>query len=221
MCKCHWASETAGGKRQLHCSQIQHGWRSHTRSNNYVCVCIGYIYLAPLLCSACVCVLLQPHVCFNFSDTCAIKCCWRRCRRRSQLLPNRFVLMFFVYFSLLLSFCFLFGKGVYLSAVKTWLQTWNANANLVQSLHYADKPAKIFSFGLARRPPSFEISRERASSKERDGVFIKFSSEKKRLQKQLHPKCVTRPHNAVENCQINHSYLYKRPWYVSRAGLQI
>lgn len=194
--------------------------RTHAQTIMSVCALATFIlrrFSAVHVCACC----FQPHVCFNFSDTCAIKCCWRRCRRRSQLLPNRFVLMFFVYFSLLLSFCFLFGKGVYLSAVKTWLQTWNANANLVQSLHYADKPAKIFSFGLARRPPSLEISRERAGGRERGGVFIKFSSEKKRLQKQLHPKCVTRPHNAVENCQINHSYLYKRPWYVSRAGLQI
>lgn len=28
--------------------------------------------------------------------------------------------------------------------------------------------------------------------------------------------CVTRPHNAVENCHINQSYLYKCPWYPNR-----
>lgn len=169
MCKCHWASETAGEKRQPHCSQNKHGWRSHTRSNNDGCVCIGYIYLAAaaLLC-LCVCVLLQPHVCFKFSDTCAIKCCRRRRRRRSQLLLSRFVLMLFFCFFFCCCCCFsvfCLAKGVYLSAVKTWLQTWNANANLVQSLHYADKPAKIYGIGLARRPPNLEISSARASKR--------------------------------------------------------
>lgn len=161
-------SEWNGRRKETTTLYTNQTWLTlaHTRSNNYVCVCIGYIYLAPLLCSACVCVcvLLQPHdVCFNFSDTCAIRnaadgavdvaasCCL-------TVLCSCFLYIFrFCCFSV---FCFLFGKGVYLSAVKTWLQTWNANANLVQSLHYADKPAKIFSFGLARRPPSLEISCE-------------------------------------------------------------
>lgn len=215
-------SEWNGWRKETTTLLTNPTWLTVAHTLKQLCLCVHWLHLSCAASLQCMCVRAAstPRL-LQFSDTCAIKCCWRRCRRRSQLLPNRFVLMFFVYFSLLLSFCFLFGKGVYLSAVKTWLQTWNANANLVQSLHYADKPAKIFSFGLARRPPSLEISRERASSRERDGVFIKFSSEKKRLQKQLHPKCVTRPHNAVENCQINHSYLYKRPWYVSRAGLQI
>lgn len=95
-------------------------------------------------------------------------------------------------------------QKVYLSAVKTWLQTWNANANLVQSLHYADKPAK--NLQLRINPAQQILEKDRERGREICRVFIKLLP-----QKQLHLRCVTRLHNAVENCQINHSYLYKRP----------
>lgn len=183
-------------------------------------MCIGYIYLAPLslpaplrLC-ACVCVSLQPHVGFKFLR-----------HMRNQMLPTTtstsqpfgssssccltvlcsgfvFCLLFFLFSAV---FCFLFGKmqKVYLSAVKTWLQTWNANANLVQSLHYADKPAKNLQLRINPAQQILEKHRERERGRR---VSIKFLP-----QKQVHLRCVTRLHNAVENCQINHSYLYKRP----------
>lgn len=140
-------------------------------------MCIGYIYLAPLsllaplrLC-ACVCLSLQPHVGFKFlrhmrnqmlltttstSQPFGSSCCC------FTVLCSGFVFccLFFLFSTV---FCFLFGKmqKVYLSAVKTWLQTWNANANLVQSLHYADKPAKNLQLRINPAQQILENDKER------------------------------------------------------------
>lgn len=164
-------SETVDRQRQLHCTQIKHGWLAHTRINNYVCVCIGYIYLAPPL------LLLLPLrlcACVRAASTPR----WLQIfgHMRNQMLPTTtstsqpfgsscccltVLCSSFCYFCYF--FCFLFGKlqKVYLSAVKTWLQTWNANANLVQSLHYADKPAENLQLRINPAQQILEKDRER------------------------------------------------------------
>lgn len=196
-------------------------WLTRTHTHKQLCLCVHWLHLSCAAVSACasasvcVCVrvastprwlqIFETHAQSNAADDDVdVAAIWQQ-----LLLLYRFVLRFFVFCCLFFLFsavfCFLFGKmqKVYLSAVKTWLQTWNANANLVQSLHYADKPAKSLQL---RINPAQQILEKDKEERERQRVFIKFLP-----QKQLHLRCVTRLRNAVENCQINHSYLYKRP----------
>lgn len=154
-------------------------WLTRTHTHKQLCLCVHWLHLSCAAVSACasasvcVCVrvastprwlqIFETHAQSNAADDDVdVAAIWQQ----QLLLLNRFVLRFcylFLFFLFSAVFCFLFGKmqKVYLSAVKTWLQTWNANANLVQSLHYADKPAKNLQLRINPAQQILEKHRER------------------------------------------------------------